>query len=78
MPRSKLAPAANPMAVALDTMTGIGPVRALTIRADIGEITRFRRGAQLASYAGLVPRVVWSANRRFIGRITREGSPWLR
>jgi transposase len=70
--------AGDPIAVALDTMSGIGPVRALTIRAEIGEITRFRRGAQLASYAGLVPRVDWSADRRVIGRITREGSPWLR
>jgi transposase len=70
--------AADPIALALDTMVGIGPVRALTIRAEIGDIARFRRGAQLASYAGLVPAVDWSADRRYTGRITREGSPWLR
>jgi transposase len=69
---------ADPVAQALDTMVGIGPVRALTLRAEIGDIRRFARGAQLASYAGLVPRVDASADRYWSGRITREGSPWLR
>ncbi|HEX7797743.1 MAG TPA: IS110 family transposase [Vicinamibacterales bacterium] len=69
---------ADPMACALDTLVGIGPVLGLTIRAEIGDITRFRRGAELASYAGLVPRVDASADRYWSGRITREGAPWLR
>jgi transposase len=66
------------VAGALDTLVGIGPVLGLTIRAEIGDITRFRRGAELASYAGLVPRVDASAGRYWSGRITREGAPWLR
>jgi len=70
--------AADPVACALDAMVGIGPVFALTIRAEIGDVTRFRRGAELASYAGLVPRVDASGDRYWSGRITREGSPWLR
>lgn len=69
---------ADPIAVALAGMTGIGPVLSLTIRAEVGEITRFRRGPELASYAGLVPRVDGSADHLYYGRITREGSPWLR
>jgi transposase len=72
------AAAADPIAVVLDAMVGVGPVLALTIRAEVGDITRFRRGAELASYAGLVPRVDASAGRYSSGRITREGSPWLR
>jgi transposase len=68
----------EPIAMSLAEVTGIGPVLALTIRAEIGDIARFRRGPELASYAGLVPRVDWSADRRYYGRITREGSPWLR
>lgn len=68
----------DPIAVALDALVGIGPVLALTLRAEIGDITRFPRGAQLASYAGIVSRVEWSAGRGYRGRITREGSPWLR
>lgn len=70
--------ASDPIAVALDGMTGIGPVLALTIRAEVGDIARFHRGPALASYAGLVPRVARSADRVYAGRITREGSPWLR
>ena len=71
--------AADPIARALDTMVGIGPVRALTLRAEIGDIARFRHGGrELASYAGLVTRVDRSADHGHYGRITREGSPWLR
>jgi transposase len=68
----------DPIAQALDAIVGIGPVLGLTIRAEVGDIARFRRGAELASYAGLVPRVDASADRYWTGRITREGSPWLR
>lgn len=69
---------ADPIAGALDGLVGVGPVLALTIRAEVGDIARFRRGAELASYAGLVPRVDASADRYRTGRITKEGSPWLR
>lgn len=70
--------ARDPVAMALDPLVGVGPVLALTIRAEVGDISRFRRGAELASYAGLVPRVERSAGHGWSGRITREGSPWLR
>src|SRR5215831_2082381 len=66
---------ADAIARALDDLVGIGPVLALTLRAEIGDITRFPRGAALASYAGLVPRVDASADRYWSGRITREGRP---
>jgi transposase len=69
---------ADPLATALQQLRGIGPVLALTIRAEIGEIQRFPTGAHLASYAGLVPRVDMSAGRYRYGRITKRGSPWLR
>lgn len=69
---------ADPIARALDTLVGIGPVLALTLRAEIGDGTRFRAGAALACYAGLVPRVDSSGDRYYVGRITRQGSPWLR
>lgn len=69
---------ADPIAVRLDDLVGVGPIMALTLRAEIGDIARFRSGPALASYAGLVPRVDSSAGRVYHGRITREGSPWLR
>lgn len=68
----------DPIAVALDGMTGVGPVLGLTLRAEIGDIARFQRGPALACYAGLVSRVDRSADRVYHGRITRQGSPWLR
>jgi transposase len=70
--------AADPIALALAARPGLGPVLALTIRAEMGDITRFASGPALASYAGLVPRVDRSADRGYHGRITKEGSPWLR
>lgn len=70
--------AADPIAVALTTLVGIGPVVALTLRAEIGTITRFRRWPELASYAGLVNGIDASAQRIRFGPITRQGSPWLR
>jgi transposase len=70
--------AADGIARTLAEVTGIGPVLALSLRAEIGDVARFRRGPELASYAGLVPRVDWSASHCYYGRITREGSPWLR
>jgi transposase len=72
------APAADPIATALQQIPGIGPVLSLMIRAEVGDIRRFPTPGHLASYAGLVPRVEASAGRVRHGRITRRGSPWLR
>lgn len=68
----------DPIARALDARPGFGPVFSVTVRAEIGTITRFPDGPHLASYAGLVPRVERSGSRCWTGRITKTGSPWLR
>jgi transposase len=70
--------AADPIARALDTRPGFGPVFSVTLRAEIGVMARFPNGPHLASYAGLVPRVERSGSRHWSGRITKTGSPWLR
>lgn len=70
--------ATDPIAQALQELRGIGPLLAVTIRAEVGTIDRFPDGPHLASYAGLVPRVQASAGRIRYGRITKQGSPWLR
>jgi len=70
--------ATDPIAQALDTRPGFGPVFSVTLRAEIGTISRFPDGPHLASYAGLVPRVEHSGSRQWSGRITKTGSPWLR
>lgn len=68
----------DPIARALDTRPGFGPVFSVMVRAEVGTMTRFPDGAHLASYAGLVPRVERSGRRQWTGRITKTGSPWLR
>jgi transposase len=74
----RVAADADPIAITLQQLTGFGPILALMVRAEIGDIRRFATPAQLASYAGLVPRVDASAGRIHYGRITKRGSPWLR
>lgn len=69
---------ADPIVCQLQTVHGIGPVLGLMLRAAIGDIRRFPTPAHLASYAGVVPQVDSSANRTQYGRITKDGSPWLR
>ena len=66
------------IAAALDQRPGFGPVFSVTLRAEVGTMSRFPDGSHLASYAGLVPRVERSGGRRWSGRITKTGSPWLR
>jgi transposase len=63
---------------ALETIPGIGPRLGLLLRGEIGTITRFATPGQLASYAGVVPRVEGTGGRVRYGRITKRGSPWLR
>ena len=69
---------ADPIVRALQTVHGIGPVLGIMLRAEIGDVRRFPTPAHLASYACLVPQVDSSASRTHYGRITKDGSPWLR
>src|SRR6185295_5824612 len=59
--------ATDPIVRALDQRPGFGPVFSVTVRAEVGTITRFPDGPHLASYAGLVPRVAQSGGRRWSG-----------
>jgi transposase len=69
---------ADPIAVALRRVPGVGPILSVVLRAEIGTIDRFASGPALASYAGIVARVEASAGTRRYGGITRQGSPWVR
>jgi transposase len=62
----------------LESIPGIGYYIALLIKAEVGEIDRFKSKDHLASYAGLVPSSKSSGGVQRHGRITREGSAWLR
>jgi transposase len=53
----------------LMTIPGVGPILGPVIALEIGAVERFPRPAQLASYAGLVPRLIASG-----GHIRHGGS----
>ncbi len=59
-------------------ITGVGSFTAFAILAAIGDIQRFPSAKNLASYAGLVPRLHQSGDSAFTGSITKSGSPILR
>ena len=62
----------------LDTIPGIGRLRALIIYAEIGDIDRFKSKRAFCSYTGLVPIVRESGEKRYTGSITKMGSRALR
>jgi transposase len=67
-----------PEAEALTAIYGVGLFSALMILGELGEVERFRTARQVSSYAGLTARVEQSGGHCYHGRITRQGSPWLR
>ncbi len=69
---------ASPDATLLMTIPGIGSLSALFIVAELGNVQRFKRSAQVAAYVGLVPSIYSSADKRVVGRITKQGSSMLR
>ena len=62
----------------LETIPGVGPILALTILAEIGDVDRFHSAKHLSSYAGLVPSTRQSGEMAMHGHITKQGSAWLR
>jgi transposase len=62
----------------LTSVTGIGVYSALVIFSEIGDGSRFPTEDHVFSYAGLVPQVHQSGNEQYHGRITKEGSKYLR
>ena len=62
----------------LQTMPGVGLITALTILAELGDLQRFTSRSAVANYAGLVPVVRDSNDKRYRGSITKRGSTHLR
>jgi len=65
-------------AARLQSIPGVGLITALTILAELGDLSRFRSRAAVAHYAGLTPRVRLSDGKGHLGRTTRRGSAHLR
>ncbi len=62
----------------LVTIPGLSYLSALTIMAEVGDVTRFPSASKLMSYAGLVPSTYASGGKVRHGKITKCGSSWLR
>jgi transposase len=59
-------------------LPNVGPQTALTLHAELGDLSRFRGARQVSAYVGLAPRVANSADTRHHGRVTKRGNPELR
>ena len=68
----------EPTIRALRQIPGIGLLTATAVYASVGNIHAFRSGRHLASWVGLTPRESSSGNRRRLGRISKQGDPYLR
>jgi transposase len=69
---------AGPRVKILTQLPGVGPLTALVILAEVGDITRFASARKLASRAGLTPTVRGSDRTVRHGHISKQGSAWLR
>jgi transposase len=62
----------------LMTQPGVGPITALAFALTIGDASRFRRGKQVASYLGLIPREYSSDGKQRLGGISKQGNRFVR
>ena len=70
--------AQRPAAVKLRTHPGVGPVTALAMVLTLGPAERFASAKQVGSYFGLIPSGHSSGGRQKLGRISKQGSSFLR
>jgi transposase len=62
----------------LMSQPGVGAVTALAFVLTLGDVHRFRRGKQVASYLGLIPREHSSGGKQRMGGISKQGNRLLR
>jgi transposase len=62
----------------LQTMPGIGPILAVVIAQDVGDVNRFSGPDRLASYAGTTPRVHASGDKVRYGRLRPDVNRYLK
>jgi transposase len=76
--RLRAAAQRDPRVAALTAVYGIGTITAMTIVAEVGEVTRFPTSRKLCAWAGLTPNVRNSSDRVKHGHISKQGSRFLR
>ncbi len=68
----------NEKARLLMTQPGVGPITAMAFVLTMGDVKRFQRGKQVASYLGLIPREYSSGGHQRLGSISKQGNRFLR
>ena len=68
----------RPVAEALMALRGVDVVTAMTVLAELGDLTRFASPRELMSFLGLVPSEHSSGGRRRRGGITKTGNGHVR
>jgi transposase len=68
----------NQNARLLLTQPGVGPITSLAFVLTMGDVKRFPRGKQVASYLGLIPREYSSGGHQRLGSISKQGNRFLR
>lgn len=68
----------EPTLEALQQIPGIGVLTATAMYASVANVHAFKTGRHLASWLGLTPRESSSGGRRRLGRISKQGDPYLR
>jgi transposase len=63
-----------PVVEALQALRGVQWIVALTVVAELGDLTRFENPRQLAAFVGLVPSEHTSGEKRRQGSITKTGN----
>jgi transposase len=71
-------PAIQEVVKGLQALRGIAQISAVTIAAELGNITRFESARQLIGYSGAVPSEDSSGKRMKRGSITKTGNAHLR
>jgi transposase len=62
----------------LMTQPGVGPITSMAFVLTMGDVSRFARGKQVASYLGLIPREYSSGGQQRLGSISKQGNTFLR
>jgi transposase len=68
----------NEKARLLMTQPGVGPITSLAFVLTMGDVSRFQRGKQVASYLGLIPREYSSGGHQRLGSISKQGNRFMR
>ena len=70
--------AVTPEMELLRSLPGVGPILAITIALEVGDIRRFPDNAHLASYSGTVPRVSSSGGKTRFGKTRPDVNHYLK